>query len=86
MLDKLIVRCAELLDKWGDDVDEPIESVRRMMGDKRFMSFLRKTVPLVEPKPRDMGAHTFIQHFFDPPFDVEEFIGKMAREKDIPFT
>ena len=86
LVDKLTTRCAELLDKWGDDVDNPVSSVRERMGDERFLKFLRKTVPLVEPKPRDMGAHTFISHFFDPPFDIEEFIGKMAKEKGIPFS
>lgn len=60
MSDKLTVRCAELIDKWGDDSDNPVSDVRERMGDDRFLKFLRKTVPLVEPKPRDMGAHTFI--------------------------
>ena len=33
-----------------------------------------------------MGANTFVSRFFDPPFDNEAFIGKMAREQGIPFT
>lgn len=87
MVDKLNTRCAELLDKWGVEVDDtPIELMNQEMGDDRFLKFLRKTVPLVEPKPRDMGANTFVQHFFDPPFDLEQFIGKIARQKGIPFA
>lgn len=66
--------------------DTPIEMMNHEMGDERFLKFLKKTVPLAEPKPRDMGANTFVSHFFDPPFDIEAFIGKMAKEKGIPFT
>ena len=55
-------------------------------NDERFLKFLRKTVPFTEPKVRDMGANTFVSHFFDPPFDLEEFIGKMAKEKGVSFT
>ena len=87
LVEKLNTRCAELLDKWGVEVDDtPIELMNQEMGDERFMQFLRKTVPLTEPKTRDMGANTFVQHFFDPPFDLEAFIGKMSRDKGIPFT
>ena len=87
LVEKLNTRCAELLDKWGVEVvDTPIEMMKREMGDQRFMQFLRKTVPLTEPKTRDMGANTFVSQFFDPPFDVEQFIGKIARQKGIPFT
>lgn len=87
LTEKLNTRCAELLDKWGVEVDDtPIEMMNREMGDERFLKFLRKTVPMVEPKVRDMGANTLVSKFFDPPFDMEEFIGKMAREKGIPFT
>ena len=87
LAERLNTRCAELLDKWGVEVDDtPIEMMNREMGDERFLKFLKKTVPLAEPKPRDMGANTFVSHFFDPPFDIEAFIGKMAKEKGIPFT
>lgn len=61
MTEKLNTRCAELLDKWGVEADgTPVETMNREMGDERFMQFLRKTVPLTEPKPRDMGANTFV--------------------------
>lgn len=87
LVEKLNTRCTELLDKWGVEVDDtPIELMNQEMGDERFMQFLRKTVPLTEPKTRDMGANTFVQKFFDPPFDIEAFIGKMARDKGIPFA
>lgn len=84
----LTLRCSELLDKWNEPQgSDTILRVRQVVdNDERFLKFLRKTVPLTEPKPRDMGANTFVSHFFDPPFDVEEFIGKMAKEKGIPFT
>jgi len=90
-IDALNLRCAELIDKWGiaplAKVDSvPWDETRKFMGDERFLKFLKKTVPLTEPKPRDMGANTFVSHFFDSPFDIEEFIGKMAKEKGIPFT
>ena len=82
------MRCSELLDKWNEPQgSDTILRVRKVVDDdKRFMQFLRKTVPLTEPKTRDMGANTFVQHFFDPPFDIEAFIGKMAKEKGIPFV
>ena len=87
LVEKLNTRCAELLDKWGVEVDDtPIELMNQEMGDERFLKFLRKTVPLTEPKTRDIGANTFVSKFFDPPFDIEEFIGNMAKEKGIPFT
>lgn len=87
LVEKLNTRCAELLDKWGIEVDDtPIELMNREMGDDRFLKFLRKTVPLIEPKTRDIGANTFVSQFFDPPFDVEEFIGNMAKKKGISFT
>ena len=84
----LTLRCSELLDKWDEPQgSDTILRVRHVVdNDDRFLKFLKKTVPLVEPKVRDMGANTFVSHFFDPPFDVEEFIGKMAKEKDIPFA
>ena len=84
----LTLRCSELLDKWNEPQgSDTILRVRQTVdNDDRFLGFLRKTVPLTEPKPRDMGANTFVQKFFDPPFDVEAFIGKMAREKGIPFV
>lgn len=76
------------MDKWDEPQgSDTILRVRQVVdNDERFLKFLRKTVPLTEPKVRDMGANTFVSHFFDPPFDVEEFIGKMAKEKGIPFT
>ena len=78
LLDKLTVRCAELVDKWDMESEgDPIEDTRKFMGDERFMKFLRKTAPLKEPKPRDLGAH-----FFDPPFDVEEFVNEARVKKD----
>ena len=86
LIDKLRLRCVELMDKWGETGSDPIPRIRHMMGDERFLKFMRKTVPLTEPKTRDMGANTFVSQFFDPPFDVEEFIGNMAKEKGIPFT
>lgn len=86
LIDKLRLRCVELMDKWGETGSDPIPRIRHTMGDERFLKFLRKTVPLTEPKVRDMGANTFVSHFFDPPFDNEAFIGKMAKEKGIPFT
>ena len=86
LLEKLNTRCAELLDKWGVPVDDtPIELMKREMGVDRFLKFAKRTAPLNEPKPRDMGANTFVSHFFDPPFDFEAFIGKVARNKGIPF-
>ncbi len=77
-----------MLDKWNEPQgSDTVLRVRQVVdNDDRFLKFLRKTVPLTEPKPRDMGANTFVQHFFDPPFDLEAFIGKMAREKGIPFA
>ena len=61
LVEKLNKRCAELLDKWGVEVDDtPIEMMNQEMGDERFMQFLRKTVPLTEPKTRDMGANNFV--------------------------
>ena len=77
-----------MLDKWNEPQgSDTILRVRQVLdNDERFLKFLRKTVPLVEPKPRDMGANNFVQHFFEPPFDIEAFIGKMAREKGISFT
>lgn len=33
-----------------------------------------------------MGANTFVSKFFDPPFDLESFIGKLAKQKGIPFV
>ena len=86
LMDKLNLRCVELMDKWGDEGEDPVLNARNTMGDERFMKFLRKTVPLSEPKVRDMGATAFVSHFFDPPFDVEEFIGKMAKDKGISFS
>ena len=82
------MRCSELLDKWNEPQgSDTVLRVRQVVdNDERFMQFLRKTVPLKEPKIRDMGANKFVQQFFEPPFDVEEFIGKMAKEKGIPFT
>lgn len=50
-----------------------------MGNDERFLKFLRKTVPLKEPAIRDMGANTFVSKFFDPPFDLESFIGRLAK-------
>ena len=61
LVEKLNKRCAELLDKWEVEVDDtPIELMNQEMGDERFMQFLRKTVPLTEPKTRDMGANNFV--------------------------
>ena len=57
-----------------------------MDNDERFLKFLKKTVPLVEPKVRDMGATAFVSRFMDPPFDLEDFIGRMARKKGISFS
>ena len=86
LIDKLRLRCVELMDKWGETGSDPIQRIRNMMGDERFLKFLKKTVSLTEPKVRDMGANTFVSHFFDPPFDNEAFIGKMAKDRGIPFT
>ena len=75
-----------MLDKWNEPQgSDTILRVRQAVdNDERFLKFLKKTVPLVEPKVRDMGANTFVSHFFDPPFDNEAFIGNMAKEKGIP--
>ena len=86
LIDKLRLRCVELMDKWGEMGSDPIQRIRNMMGDERFLKFLKKTVSLTEPKVRDMGANTFVSYFFDPPFDNEAFIGKMAKDRGIPFT
>ena len=86
LIDKLRLRCVELMDKWGEMGSDPIQRIRNMMGDERFLKFLKKTVPLTEPKVRDMGANTFVSYFFDLPFDNEAFIGKMAKDRGIPFT
>ena len=82
------MRCSELLDKWDEPQgSDTVLRVRQVVGnDERFLKFLRKTVPLKEPTVRDMGANTFVSKFFDVPFDLESFIGKMAKEKGIPFT
>ena len=57
-----MLRCSELLDKWNEPQgSDTVLRVRQVVdNDERFLKFLKKTVPLVEPKPRDMGAHTFI--------------------------
>ena len=50
------------MDKWNEPQgSDTVLRVRQVVdNDERFLKFLKKTVPLVEPKPRDMGAHTFI--------------------------
>ena len=63
LIDKLRLRCVELMDKWGEMGSDPIQRIRHMMGDERFLKFLKKTVPLTEPKVRDMGANTFVSYF-----------------------
>lgn len=84
----LTLRCSELLDKWDEPQgSDTVLRVRQVVdNDERFLKFLRKTVPLTEPKTRDMGANTFVSKFFDPPFDLEAFIGNLAKKRGIPFA
>lgn len=82
------MRCCELIDQWNEPQgSDTVLRVRQIVdNDERFLKFLRKTVPLKEPTVRDMGANTFVSHFFDPPFDLESFIGKLAKQNGIPFV
>ena len=72
----------EILNKWEvPQGSDPVLKVRQERADdSRFLKFLNKTVPLKEPTVRDMGANTFVSKFFDPPFDIEAFIGNLARK------
>ena len=56
------MRCVELLDKWNEPQgSDTVLRVRHTVdNDERFLKFLRKTVPLTEPKTRDMGANNFV--------------------------
>lgn len=80
-------RCEELRAKWGDtdEVEDPIQAVREFMSGSAFLRMLRAVVPLKEPAKRDMGANTFVNHFFELPFDVEAYVGKAAKEKGISY-
>lgn len=88
MKEKVLVRCVELLDKWGTEVEpgNEIGAVWTFVGDSQFLSMLKKIAPLKEPKLRDMGANTFVSHFMDLPFDQEAYLGKVAKEKGIPYV
>ena len=33
LIDKLRLRCVELMDKWGETGSDPIQRIRNMMGD-----------------------------------------------------
>lgn len=88
MKERLQLRCVELLDKWGTEVDSggEIGTVRTFLGDEQFLSMMKKVVPLKEPTVRDMGANTFVSKFFDLPFDAEAYLGKVAKEQGIPYA
>ena len=51
-----------MLDKWNEPQgSDTVLRVRHTVdNDERFWKFLRKTVPLTEPKTRDMGANNFV--------------------------
>lgn len=87
--DKLGLRCAELCDDWGLEPEadgDAVAMARSHMGDRDFLSMLRRLVPLTAPKPRDMGANTFVARFFEQPFDQERFLGRLARDRGIPYS
>ena len=86
-MEKLRDRCEELRAKWGDtdEVEDPIQAVRNFMSGSAFLRMLRAVVPMKEPAKRDMGANTFVNHFFELPFDLEAYVGKAAKEKGISY-
>ena len=86
-MEKLRDRCEQLRIEWGDkdEVDDPIQAVRDFMSGSAFLRMLRQVVPLKEPAQRDMGANTFVDKFFELPFDLEAYVGKAAKIKGISY-
>ena len=86
-IEKINDRCAELIAKWGKeqegDLDYPMETVRNFMSGSSFLKMIQHLTTTRAPAKKHMGANTFVDKFFELPFDAEAYIGKVAKDKGI---